>query len=303
MGFIGGLLYALLLSPPRGFIAPRFINIQQGASFEDVAQLLEEEKIIRSSFLLSAFTMLFEGRRLAIAGTYFFPAPQNVVTVAARIGSGDFEVDPVRVTIPEGATQKEIASILVQKLPLFDLEGFLALTEDKEGRLFPDTYFFLPGENPAVIAKALEDNFHARIEEIKSEIVAFKMPLEDIVIMASLLEEEARTYETRRMIAGILWKRIDIGMRLQVDAVFPYIIGKNSFELTTEDLQIDSPYNTYRYAGLPPTAISNPGLSSLKAAVTPVKSSYLYYLSDKEGRMHYASTFEQHVANKRRYLW
>jgi UPF0755 protein len=120
--------------------------------------------------------------------------------------------------------------------------------------------------------------------------------------MASLVEEEARTLETRRTIAGILWKRLKLGMPLQVDAVFPYIIGKNTYELSIGDLALDSPYNTYKYAGLPPAPITNPGLDAMLAAVTPTDSPYLYYLSDRNGKMHYARTHDGHLANKAAYL-
>ena len=120
--------------------------------------------------------------------------------------------------------------------------------------------------------------------------------------MASLLEKEARTTESRRIIAGILWKRLEIGMLLQVDAVFGYIINKGSLQLTLEDLSIDSPYNTYRYKGLPIGPIANPGLDSLQAATMPILTDYLFYLSDKEGTMHYSETFEEHKRKKRLYL-
>lgn len=120
--------------------------------------------------------------------------------------------------------------------------------------------------------------------------------------MASLLEEEARTTETRKMVSGILWKRLSAGMPLQVDAVFPYIIGKNTFEITLKDLEFDSPYNTYKYKGLPPGPISNPGKDSILAAIYPTKSDYWFYLSDKNGLMHYAITFDEHKINKAKYL-
>jgi UPF0755 protein len=120
--------------------------------------------------------------------------------------------------------------------------------------------------------------------------------------MASLVEEETRTPADRRLVAGILWKRIKLGMPLQVDAVFPYINGKNTYEVTARDLKIDSPYNTYLYPGLPIAPIANPGLDSIKAAIEPAESPYLYYLSDRAGAMHYAKTFEEHKRNRELYL-
>ena len=116
------------------------------------------------------------------------------------------------------------------------------------------------------------------------------------------MEEEGRTTDVRRTIAGILWKRLDMGMPLQVDAAFLYINGKTTFQLATSDLTVASPYNTYLNKGLPPTPITNPGLDAISATVTPIKTPYLYYLTDKNGVMHYAATYDGHLANKEKYL-
>ena len=150
--------------------------------------------------------------------------------------------------------------------------------------------------------EATEKNFKDKIAALNEKIVVFNQSLEEIIIMASLLEEEARQLETKQMIAGILWKRIKMGMPLQVDSSFQYVNGKNTFTLSLDDLKIDSPYNTYLYKGLPPTPISNPGLDSILAALTPTVSNYLYFLTGKDGNMRYAVTHDQHVANKEKYL-
>jgi len=120
--------------------------------------------------------------------------------------------------------------------------------------------------------------------------------------MASILEKEGATTKDREMISGILWKRISIGMKLQVDAVFPYIIGVNSLQLTKAQLQTDSPYNTYTHAGLPPGPISNPSMDSIMAAITPTKSNYLFYLSDLHSVMHYCANYACQQANAAKYL-
>jgi len=120
--------------------------------------------------------------------------------------------------------------------------------------------------------------------------------------MASLLEEEAPGHKDRRIIAGILWKRIKKGMPLQVDAAFSRVNGKNTYELTTKDLIDDSPFNTYTNKGLPPAPITNPGLSSIKAALNPIESTYWYYLSDRSGNFYYSATLEEHQRKKERYV-
>lgn len=300
--FVVLLLYGLFFAPPQRSLEPRMFVIERGESLSSVATALHEDGLIRSPLLFKAIAYAMYGDRSIMVGGYYFFKPEGVFTIAARVSSGDFEVQSVKITIPEGSTVQEIADILDAKLGVFDREGFLRAAQGKEGYLFPDTYFFLPGQDPVVVEKAMEDNFTLHIAPLREQISAFGKPLRDVVIMASLLEEEARTTETRRTIAGILWRRIAIGMRLQVDAVFPYILGKNTYQVTSEDLKIDSPYNTYLYAGLPAGPISNPGVGALTAAITPIKTPYLYYLSDAQGVMHYSATHEGHVANKQKYL-
>jgi UPF0755 protein len=160
----------------------------------------------------------------------------------------------------------------------------------------------MPGQDTAAILGAFASNFSKNIAKIQPQIDAFGKPLSDVITMASLLEREApKTYD-RRVIAGILWKRVKLGMPLQVDAVFPYIIGKNSFDLTKNDLKTDSPYNTYTNLGLPPGPIANPSLDAILAAVAPVQTNYLYYLSDSNGTLYYSATYAQHLAAKQKYL-
>ncbi|MCR4306594.1 MAG: endolytic transglycosylase MltG, partial [Candidatus Yonathbacteria bacterium] len=124
----------------------------------------------------------------------------------------------------------------------------------------------------------------------------------EVITMASIIEKEAITSTDKRLVSGILWKRIDIGMPLQVDAPFAYAIGKNTFQLTLDDLAVDSPYNTYKNQGLPAGPIANPGMESILAALEPEKSSYLFYLSDRKSIIHYSATFEEHKRNKSLFL-
>jgi len=123
-----------------------------------------------------------------------------------------------------------------------------------------------------------------------------------VINMASLLEREANTEESMKMVSGILQNRLAEGMRLQADASLEYVLNRPLGTLTAEDLEIDSPYNTYRYDGLPPTPIGNPGLTSIMAVLEPTPSDYFYYLTDEDGEFHYAKTFDEHRANIKRYL-
>ena len=199
-------------------------------------------------------------------------------------------------------SNKEIALILFEKLPNFDSAFFLEHALPQEGYLFPDTYFFTSGAVAQGVEMVMNDNFNKKIEPWKGEVEVSKHSLRDIIIMASILEKEATTEEDKGLVSGILWNRISKGMPLQVDAPFLYLFGKKSSEITVTDLQVKSAYNTYRNKGLPAGPIGNPGIVAIRAAIHPTLSPYVYYLSDKDGVMHYAKTFAEHVANKAKYL-
>lgn len=295
-------LGGFLASPPQNFPAGQMISIEKGMTLAQVSDYLKEHSVIRSTLIFEATMIVRSGDKGVLAGDYYFNDPLSVFSVASRLARAVYGLDPVRVTIPEGSTVNEMAQILKKQLADFDPVEFLSLAKDMEGYLFPDTYFFLPNETAPQVIKEMRDTFEKRVAEIQPAIDVSGHSLKEIVTMASLLEKEGVTFEDKRIISGILWKRIEIGMPLQVDAVFPYINGKNTYQLTLEDLKIDSPYNTYLYKGLPPGPIANPGLDSLKAAASPTASPYLFYLSDRHGEFYYARNFEEHKKNKQLYL-
>lgn len=294
--------YVLNWSAPNPFSEGTVVRIESGETLSDVAVKFENERVVRSGQWLSNFVVLLEGQSGVIAGDYFFREPQGVFGVAKRITSGDFGIELIKVTIPEGLTREETADILKANLPNFNKERFLGLTGDLEGRLFPETYFFPPTVSEEIVVERFLRSFDDHISLIATDVANFHRPFEDVLIMASILEEEATTQEDRRKVSGLLWKRLDIGMPLQVDASFLAINGKTSAELTREDLTIDSPFNTYRYRGLPPTPISSPGLDSIMAALNPIETEYLYYLSEDDGTIHYASDLKGHNENKNKFL-
>jgi len=294
-------VFNLCFGAPRDFPSNQLINVPEGSSIIELADTLQEIHAIQSPFLFRILVNV-SGSNGVIAGDYFFKTPPTVFEIAWRMAHGYYGIDPIRVFIPQGLTRFAIAEMIQKSIPQFDAEAFVAITADIEGYLFPDTYFFLPNVSAREVARTMNDAFFEHISLIEEEIDAFGMPLEDVVIMASLLEKEARQLETKRTIADILWRRIDIGMALQVDAVFHYILDKDTHIVTFDDLKIDSPYNTYTNLGLPPGAIANPGLDSLLAAVTPTPNKYLFYLTGRDGLMHYSVDFEGHKRNRAKYL-
>lgn len=306
--FLGGvlmfLLYLVTIAAPLDFPSASLVKIPQGMGVAQAAELLKERRIIHSTLVFEAANRLATGNHAIIAGEYFFPGPQNVFTVARRLARGDHELVPIKVRIPEGATAKEISQLLAQDIPDFDSKTFFDTAVPKEGTLFPDTYFFMPGEDADLVLTALENNFKLHVDDqtVATALEKSGKSLDELIVMASILEKEASNSKDRQIISGILWKRISLGMPLQVDAVFPYIIGVNSLQLTKTQLQTDSPYNTYLHKGLPPGPISNPSVDALLAAALPTKTSYLYYLSDLHGTMHYCATYACQQANARKYL-
>jgi UPF0755 protein len=289
-------------SPPSDFPKGVIVKVPKESSASYVTNTMKDNGVIRSKTMLSLGLLFFGGGHKVLAGDYLFAAPQSSWTIAKRLVEGRQGLEMIKITIPEGATVNEIALIISQKIKGFDVKKFNLDFSIYEGYLFPETYYFLPNVTQEEIVDIMSEEFDNKLEEAEDVIVDFGRSLEDVIIMASILEEEARTIETKRVIAGILWKRLEKGMPLQVDAPFAYAIGKSTYDLTVDDLAADSPYNTYKYKGLPKGPITNPGLESIIASVTPVDTDYWYYLNDREGNMHYAAEYDTHLANKAKYV-
>lgn len=294
--------YRTLFAPPADFPSGSLMTIARGSSAPAAADQLAETHIIAHASVLRLLLRLSGTSGSVHAGTYRFEAPQNVFAIAYRIATGAFGLPPVRVTFPEGMTARDMAAEVADAFPTVKAADFLKAAQPYEGYLFPDTYLFLPSSDAASLVALMRENFDTRIAAVAGEIGASGRSISDTVILASLVEKEARSSENRRIVAGILLNRLKLGMPLQVDAVFGYIFGRETYSPSFADLTVDSPYNTYTHVGLPPGPICNPGLDSLEAVANPAKTDYLYYLSGKDGLMHYATTFAGHQANRKKYL-
>ena len=306
IGILFGLLvffamYVFMQIPPTNFPLGEVITIESGASLQSIAADLESSNVIKSPFFFRLSVTMQGGEKRLIAGDYLLDKKEGPTDLAYRITKGQFHLNTFKATIPEGWSVMQIGEYLKSNLPDFDKVKFLSLAKRKEGYLFPDTYFISPAIKPEALIDLMSKNFDLKIKTVTS-LATSTHSLEDVIIMASILEEEARTTESRRIIAGILWKRLSLDMPLQVDSTFLYINGKTTYELTVDDLKINSPYNTYKYRGLPPGPISNPGLDAINSTLNPIDSKYLYFLSSRSGKMYYATTFEQHKRNKELYL-
>lgn len=295
-----GFFYIKVSAAPDNFPKGQIISIEDGAGLVEVSNSLQRDNVIRSALLFRTIAIILRGEKSMQSGDYFLEDKQNVLLVARRVVGGDHGIEVAKITIPEGFTVKKISNLFDSRFKLFDHSYFES--NAKEGFMFPDTYFVGVNASASSTMDLLSKNFNKKIITLSDDIDKFGKPLESVITMASILEGEARTLEDKMIVSGILWKRINKGIPLQVDTSFVYINGKTTKDLTMTDLKIDSPYNTYLYTGLPPTPISNPGLLSIQAAVNPTTTPYLYFLTDNEGKMHYARTFNEHIKNKQRYL-
>ncbi len=299
---IGSFTLYIKTTPSSAFLTDTIVNIKEGSSLSSIAHELKSQHIIRS---VTLFSMLISesGKEKTIEhGVYLFHSPENVFQIAKRFETGDHGIKTKKITLPEGLNRREMATILEKNLPQFESTVFIEESKGQEGYLFPDTYFFYTTATTGEVRAALSENFIKKTEPQKISTLGENKDWAKIIIMASLIEGEAVTPDDRRIVSGILWTRLQNNMRLGVDAPFVYIIGKGSLELTLTDLATTSPYNTYRNTGLPPTPINNPGVDTIEAALHPSSTPYLYYLSDKQGVMHYAKSFAEHKLNKEKYL-
>jgi UPF0755 protein len=172
-----------------------------------------------------------------------------------------------------------------------------------EGYLFPDTYEVREDETAKEVVAKILSNFDRKVsKDILSKIKNQGKTLYQVLIMASVLEKEVKGFEDKKIVAGILWKRLRNGWKLQVDSTLTYITNRKSLELTKDDLTVNSPYNTYKHYGLPPSPICNPGLDSIKAAVSYKDSPYWFYLTTKDGKTVFSRTLREHNYNRWKYL-
>src|SRR6185503_16879736 len=270
-GTIAVYAYLQHIQPPDEFPSGELVTVTEGESLRDISYDLKGQGVIRSPLVFRTLVKLIGHERGARAGDYLFKEPKNVWEIARAISIGAYGLEPMKIRVPEGATTKEMAVIFGGKLQRFNTDRFLASAQPQEGHLFPDTYFFLPNATDETVITTMHQNFETHIEELQPLLASSTHSLSEIIIMASIIEREARNTKDRRMISGVLWNRIKRNMPLQVDVTFLYTIGKGTFQLTMKDLTSDSPYNTYVHKGLPPRPIGSPSLDSIEAALMPTK--------------------------------
>lgn len=301
-------------------------RIEKGQGARKIAANLEGGGIISNDLYFNFYIWRSKSADLLKAGNYEFSPSMTIPKIVQILREGKVKIDlGIKVTIPEGTKTSQIESALIAaglavskseleeavgvSAPLaYEIFGFDFLLDlpsraTIDGFLFPDTYFFARDSDVHGIIKKMLQNFGEKVQEsLRVKMKARGKNLYEVVILASLLEKEVRTFEDMKLVSGILWKRMEIGMPLQVDATLAYITGKKTGEITNDDKEIDSSYNTYKYRGLPPSPIANPGLNAIRAATEPAVSDYLYYLSTPQGETIFSKTLDEHNKNRAKYL-
>jgi UPF0755 protein len=297
---IFGLFIIFYLSlPPQKEIDRYSFVVEEGQAIRTISDNLKNQNLIKSKTLFNILNRLTNDK--IIAGDYLFEEKENVFTIVRRLSQGDYKYPVYTITFPEGMTVRDIAERISFYIPNFDAEQFIFLATPNEGFLFPDTYRIPESIKPEQLVVMMENNFYRQITKIDSLIKNSKYTLKQIIIMASIIEKEA-TADTRQEVGNILWKRFEEDFPLQVDAPFVYTVGRGSFDITRDDLASEDPYNTYRFVGLIPTPIANPGIESIKAAANPVPTENFYFLTGRDGEMYFAKDFEGHKLNRRNHL-
>lgn len=283
------------------------LNIPRGSTVTEVAKLLEEKGLINNSGSFVWFVYLTGRQNQIKAGNYFLEPGISFAELLKELKTGR----PIiyRVTIPEGLRQDEITELLAAR-GLVERETFSALLRNEEflrtylpefgpssaeGFLFPDTYEFAEGMSEEEIAATFLRRFRRVWEEVAGRGVSDNFSLMDRVILASIVESEAKLAEERPIIASVFLNRLRKGYPLQSCATVLYALGERKSRLLYKDLEYDSPYNTYLHYGLPPGPISNPGRASLEAAFHPAETDFLYFVARPDGGHVFSRTYREHL--------
>lgn len=334
--------FIFLLSYRRGINKPVSNNtdeivfvIEKGESINQIVGHLDELGLIRSENHFSIYSRLHNKSTKFQAGKYILSQSYSTKEIIKMMTIGNTIGNEKEIKVLEGWTTNDIAQYfetngLFQREEFFELVGFprvdyrkemsmldpkdysdeYSFLRDKpeyygmEGYLFPDTYRIFNDATLEDIVEKMLDNFDTKLtSEMREDIEEQGKTIYDIITIASIIEKEVREDSDKKIVSGILYKRLTIGMKLQIDSTINYITGNNDPSVTIKDTNIDSEYNTYKYYGLPIGPISNPGIESIKAAIYPTSSEYLFYLNRQDtGETIFSRTYLEHLDNKNKYL-
>lgn len=303
-------------------IPPVTVVIPAEAGASRIATLLVEAEVIDMPRLFQVYVRLRGYQSKLRSGTYVFDRGTSIRRVVNWLVAGT-QVSEIQITLVEGWTASQYAQALAQKLATtansqnwqtefmqqiqrpYQYEWLASKPQgvDLEGYLFPDTYRFNNTATPDQVITVLLNTFGQRVTaDMQAEIVRQGKTLHQIITLASIIEREVQTPADRRLVADLFWRRLEIGMPLQADSTVNYVTGKKDPAISATDKAVDSPYNTYRYPGLPPGPISNPGLDTIIATINPEPNDAWYFLTTPEGEVIYSRTLAEQAAAKAKYL-
>jgi len=292
----------------------RIVEIPLGTPAGRISRMLEEQGLIRSAFIFDIMLKITNRDSQLKAGEYLLNPAMNTMEVIQKLNEGTIVTH--RIMIPEGYELKQIAAVLARE-GLVDPERFLMLAQNAElvfgeqfpvelpipsleGYLFPDTYHFAKEQSEEAIIRQMVSRFvDVVITKVDLSLLDDKYTLHEVITLASIVEKEVIYDFERPLVAAVYHNRLNIGMRLQADPTVRYVMTENRSRVLYSDLEIDSPYNTYRYDGLPPGPIASPGLKSILAVLEPADVDYLYFVAKPDGTHQFSRTFEEHVAARR----
>ena len=307
VAFVFILWTLIIMFIPRGGSGKITVSIPKGSTASDIGRILAEKGVIRSAFGFKMLVRFKHNSSKLKPGAYNLDPSMSPSAVIDKIARGDSVSK--WLSIPEGYTIRQIADRIEEEgfgnasrfysLARYQGKSFQTAFpnpgESLEGYLFPDTYLVPIGMSEADIIREMLDCLNRKAyEPLADEIRASGMNLHDVVVMASLIEREAKVPKDRPLISAVLKNRLKQKMRLGIDATVLYALGVHKDRVLYNDLNVDSPYNTYRNFGLPPGPIANPGIEALRAAIHPANADYLYYVAKPDGSHVFTSTFEEH---------
>lgn len=305
------LLLSMFLFRKKEEYPPFIVTIPNGADTKKIAEILEDNGLIKIKSIFVSFVKFRGVEGELRAGRYKLNRGMGIGKIIDKLVKG--EVIPYRITIPEGFTLNKIARRLGEN-GVVNEERFLELCYDKdffkeinfipknslEGYLFPATYEISKGMKEEDIIRMMVDRFKKRvIERYEAQVEGQGFSIFEITTLASIIEKEAKVDYERSIISAVYHNRLKQGLKLCACPTVLYALGEHRANLSKEDLNIDSPYNTYLYPGLPPGPICSPGEASIRAAVFPKDVDYLYFVSKGDGTHRFTSTFSQHKRAKR----
>lgn len=325
-----GYFYFGLISPNSSSVEKIDFEVKSGQGINEISSNLFGAGLIKDKFIFETYLWARDWEGKIKAGHYRLPENLSIKDLVNILKIGLVKKD-LEIKIIEGWTVEDIADYL-SKNDIASKDEFLSLAGDGakfisdnldsypflselllrnnnyskvslEGYLFPDTYTIYTDATSEDIIKKMLDNFDVKLNgEMRAEIERQGKTIDEVVVLASIVEKEAAKYEDRRMAADIFLKRLKAGMPLQSDATINYITKKGTTRPSYEDLKVQSLYNTYTNKGLPPAPISNPSLSSIQAVIYPIDNDYYYFLTDNDGNIYYARNMEEHQINREKYL-